>query len=353
MEFKSSPHAPKCIDADFSKGRLAALCAWMAVLIFLFGAAVPAQTRMAQATAEPPAAAPAAHRFTDEIGRRVDVPMDVKRIVSLAPNLTEIVFALGEGDHLAGDTDFCDYPPEATQKPRVGGPVNPNLEQIVALTPGLVLATKSINRRETVEALARLGLPVYVTDPHSVDEMITSLERLGRILHAEKTAVPLVEDLRARLSDLDRRLAGTVPRRVLFVVWTDPLISIGRDTFIADALRRAGARSVVDTTAEWPRVSLEEIVRLQPEFVVFASAHAGDTQHDIDALRSRPGWRELDALRHGHIVVISDAINRPAPRMVDAIEQLARALHSESFVSRDRQSRRAPHVTEETCACAR
>ena len=353
MEFKSSPRAPKCIDADFSKGRLAVLCAWMAVFIFLFGAPVPAQTRIAQAPDEPPAAAPAAHLFTDEIGRRVDVPTNVKHIISLAPNLTEIVFALGEGDHLAGDTDFCDYPAEATQKPRVGGPVNPNLEQIVALTPGLVLATKAINRRETVEALARLGLSVYVTDPHSVDEMIMSVERLGRVLHAEKTAVPLVEDLRARLSDLDRRLAGTVPRRVLFVVWTDPLISIGRDTFIADALRRAGARSVVDTTAEWPRLSLEEIVRLQPEVVVFASAHAGDTQQDIDALRTRSGWRDLSALRRGDIVVISDAINRPAPRMVDAIEQLARALHPESFAWRDRPSKRATHVTEEACACAR
>ena len=157
-------------------------------------------------------------------------------------------------------------------------------------------------------------------------------------MHAEKTAEALVKDLRARLSDLDRRLAGAAPRRVLFVVWTDPLISIGRDTFIADALRHAGAQSVVDTAAEWPRINLEEIVRLQPEFLVFASAHAGDTQHDIDALRSRPGWRDLDALRHGKIVVISDAINRPAPRMVDAIEQLARALHPESFASRDAAS---------------
>ena len=131
--------------------------------------------------------------------------------------------------------------------------------------------------------------------------------------------------------------AWPAPRRAAcsFVVWTDPLISIGRDTFIADALRHAGARSVVDTAAEWPRVNLEEIIRLQPEFLVFASAHAGDTQHDIDALRSRPGWRDLDALRRGKIVVISDAINRPAPRMVDAIEQLARALHSESFASRN------------------
>ncbi len=268
---------------------------------------------------------------TDEIGRRVEIPREVDRVVSLAPNLTEIVFALGDGNHLAGDTDFCDYPVEATQKPHVGGPVNPNLEEIVALVPDLILATKSINRRETVNALEHISLPVYVTDPHSVEGMIASVEHLGSALGVEQSAATLAGELRDRLADLDRRLAGTAPRRVLFVVWTDPLISVGRETFIADALRRAGGRSVVETNAEWPHVSLEEIVRLQPEVLVFASAHAGDTQRDIDSLRTRPGWKNLDAIQHSNIVVVSDAINRPAPRMVDAIEQLARALHPEAF----------------------
>src|ERR1700686_3276368 len=166
--------------------------------------------------------------------------------------------------------------------------------------PDLVLATKSINRRETVNALAHIGLPVYVTDPHSVAEMIVSVEHLGSALGAEKSAATLAEDLRGRLADLDRRLSGAAPRRVLFVVWTDPLISVGRNTFIADALRRAGGRSVVDTSEEWPRINFEEILRRQPEFVVFASAHTADTQHDIDALRTRPGWRDLEAIREGH-----------------------------------------------------
>jgi cobalamin transport system substrate-binding protein len=272
--------------------------------------------------------------YTDEVGRRVQIPLEAERVVSLAPNLTEIVFALGDGNHLAGDTDYCDYPPEAAQKPHVGGPVNPNLEEIVALMPDLVLATKSINRRETVNALDHIGLPVYVTDPHSIEGMIASVEHLGSALGAEKSAASLAEDLRGRLSDLDRRLSGAAPRRVLFVVWTDPLISVGRGTFIADALRRAGGRSVVDTKAEWPRVSLEEVVRLQPEVLVFASAHSGNTQRDVDALRTRPGWKNLAAMQHGNVVVVSDAINRPAPRMVDAIEHLARALHPEAFASR-------------------
>jgi iron complex transport system substrate-binding protein len=257
----------------------------------------------------------------------------VDRVVSLAPNLTEIVFALGEGNRLAGDTDFCDYPAEATQKPHVGGPVNPNMEEIVALKPDLVLTTKSINRRETVSALEQIGLPVFVTDPHTVEGMIASVEHIGNALGTEKSAGALADNLRVRLAELDRRLAGSEVRRVLFVVWTDPLISVGRDTFIADALRRAGGKSVVETKVEWPHVSLEEIVRLQPEVLVFASAHAGETQHDIDRLRTRPGWKNLEAIQRGNIVVISDAINRPAPRMVDAIEHLARALHPQAFTA--------------------
>jgi ABC-type Fe3+-hydroxamate transport system substrate-binding protein len=339
---------PNRKGADFRISQRAANCAVILAVFLLFcGGPIAAQTGAARAGLS------AGRALTDEVGRRVEVPPEAGRVVSLAPNLTEIVFALGDGNHLAGDTDFCDYPEEAKRKPHVGGPVNPNLEEIVALSPDLVLATKSINRRETVDALDRIGLPVYVTDPHSIEGMIASVEHLGSALGSEKSAAALAVDLRSRLADLERRLAGSAPRRVLFVVWTDPLISIGRDTFIADALRRAGARSVVDTAVEWPRVSLEEIVRLQPEVLVFASAHAGDTQRDIDALRTRPGWRNLEALRREKIVVVSDAINRPAPRMVDAIEQLARALHPEAFSSRTFPPRDSKPFLEEACACAR
>jgi cobalamin transport system substrate-binding protein len=327
--------------------RFAAFCAWL-LAFFL----VPlGQTVAAQVSGSQPEIS-ARREVVDETGRRVQVAQEGVRIVSLAPNLTEIVFALGDGNHLAGDTDFCDYPAEAAQKPHVGGPVNPNLEQIVALMPDIILAT-SINRRETVSALERLGLPVFISDPHSVEEMIASVEHLGNALGVEKSAADLAGDLRKRLSDLDRRLAGAAPRRVLFVVWTDPLMSIGRGTFIADALRLAGGRSVVDAKTEWPHVSLEELVRLQPEFLVFAIAHAGDTQHDIDALRTLPGWRDLEAMRRGNIVAVSDAINRPGPRMVDAIEQLARALHPEAFMAGATPASESNSIVAEACACAR
>ena len=268
---------------------------------------------------------------TDETGRAVKVPQPVQRIVSLAPNITETLYALGTQDRLVGVTDYCDYPAEATTKPKVGGAINPNLEEVVALRPDLVLATKALNRRETVEALERLAIPAYATDPRTVEDLLASTLRLAEVIGARGQGEALVASLRARLSDVKRRLGTRAPRRVLFVVWTDPLISVGRDTFIADTLRWAGAESVVDTPQDWPRIALEEAVRLQPEYLVFAVSHSEEGTLNLRELRERRGWRGLEAVRQGHVAVVSDAINRPAPRLVDAIEQLARQLHPDAF----------------------
>ncbi len=138
-------------------------------------------------------------RVTDEMGRAVEIPEAARRIVSLAPNLTETLFALGLGDRVVGDTDFCDYPAEARSKPHVGGPVNPNLEAIAGLHPDLVLATRAINRPETVRGLEQLHIPIYATDPRSVEEVVTSTARLGELLGAGEQGKTVVADLRQRL----------------------------------------------------------------------------------------------------------------------------------------------------------
>lgn len=333
--------------------RLAAAWAGLALLaVFFFGGSVGARAGAAQAAPSQNANSPA-RELTDELGRKVELPQDVKRVVSLAPNLTEIVFALGKGVHLVGDTDYCDYPPEAEQKAHVGGPVNPNLEAIAALKPDLILASGSINRPETVHALDRIGLPAFVTYPHSVEGMVASVEHIGAAIGAEKSAGVLAQDLRDRLAELQKRVGGSTPRRVLFVVWTDPLISIGTDTFIADAVRLAGGRSTVETKGEWPHISLEQIVRLQPDVLVFASAHGAETHREIDELRDRPGWRDLIAMQQDHVVVVSDAINRPAPRMVDVIERMARAFHPEAFTTGATFGSNSSEASAEACACAR
>jgi iron complex transport system substrate-binding protein len=271
-------------------------------------------------------------RVTDETGRAVAVPQPVRRIVSLAPNLTETLFALGVGDRVVGVTDYCDYPLEATTREHVGGPVTPNLEKIAQLRPDLVFVTRSGgNRLSTVSSLETLGIAVFATDPHSVDELIASTERLGELAGAADQGRQVADALRARLDAVAQRLSGSTPRRVLLVVWIEPLITVGRDTFIADALRRAGAENVIQTAQDWPNASLEEVARRQPEYLIFASDHSEESDRQIANLGGLPGWKDLEAVRNKHIIVLSEAIARPAPRLVDVIEQLARELHPERF----------------------
>ena len=280
----------------------------------------------------PTDAPPSFLEVNDETGRRVHIPQPVRRIISLAPSLTETIFALGAGDRLAGDTDYCDYPAEALSKPKVGGAINPSIEKIMVLHPDLVLATKSLNRRETVVALEQLGIATYATDPHTVEGVLTSVARLGEVIGARDAGHQLVLDLRGRLDDVKRRVGGVPPRRVLFIVWLNPLITVGRDTFLADALRWAGAESVIQSSQDWPQISLEEIVRLQPGYLVLASSHAESAMRDFQALAELPGWRNLEAVQNKRVAIISDAVNRPSPRLVDAIEQLAKQLHPEAFL---------------------
>jgi iron complex transport system substrate-binding protein len=318
-----------------TSARCAALCC-----AFIFAAALRAQAPAPSPVPEkntaptsPVAAAspatPAYREVQDELGRTVKIPQPVSRIVSLAPSLTETVYALGQQSHLVGDTDYCDYPPEAKSIAKVGGVVNPSIEQVASLHPDLVLVAAT-NRFETVRALDDLNIPVYETDPHTVDEIVASTARLGDVLGAPQNGAALAAQLQQRLADLRAKLANQTARRVLFIVWTDPLISVGKNTFIADALAKAGAISIVDAVQDWPHLSLEEVVRLQPEYLIF-TVQNDEKAPDASTLAILPGWRSLEAVKNRRFAVISDAVDRPAPRLISAIEDLARQLHAEAF----------------------
>lgn len=332
--------------------------AWIAISALC---ALAAPARAAVQAAGSPAQAARADRsasieVTDELGRTIEVPQPVRRIVSLAPNLTETVYALDAGDRMVGDTNVDDFPAAAKALPHVGAVLAPSLEQIVALRPDLVLATNDLNRRVTVEALARMGLAVYVTDPLSIEDVLNSTARIARLIGAGERGDSAVAEMRARLDALAQRLANVPPRRVLFVVWTAPLISVGKHTFLNDELVRAGARSVVEIADSWPQISFEYVLKLQPEYLVFAGSLSEAGAPPVEELAKLPGWRDLDAVRSGKIVVVSEAIDRPGPRMVDAIEQLARLLHPEIFAPGAPAASRltAPENRTEVCtACAR
>src|ERR1700677_792046 len=265
---------------------------------------------------------------TDETGRRVAIPFSVRHVVTLAPDWTETVYALGLEDKLAADTTFCDTPAAAKWKPHIGSPQTPSLEAIVALHPDLVLATTSINRAETADALLRLGIPVYTSDPHTVRGMLESIARMADLMGANEQGTALVAQLQARLDAVHARIAELPLVHVLFVVWEDPLITIGQNTFIADALRWAGAESVIVANQNWPQVSMEEIVRLQPEYILFTANHSeADRDHELDRLRTQPAWKALKAIQMGDILRVNDEITKPSPGLIGAIEQIAHELH--------------------------
>jgi len=270
---------------------------------------------------------------TDDVGREVRVAQPVQRIVSLAPSVTEIIYALGAQDRLVGDTDYCDYPAEARQKKHVGSVMAPNMEEIVALRPDVVIASKAGNRIETVRALESLHISVYGTYARTVSEVLQSMLKMGSIIGAGGQASKLVADLQARLDDLRRRLENAPRVRVLFVVWREPLISMGQQTFLADAIRVAGGESVVNSEQDWPHVSMEEMVKLQPDYVVLSADDRAHGEADLAAIANAPGWRDLKAIREKRIAIVPDAISYPAPRLIDAIEQLARQLHPEAFAT--------------------
>ncbi len=309
--------------------------------VFACGAqpAASASVRPQQNAATPadPAAQTAANKratklVTDETGRHMAIPLNVQRVVTLAPNLTETIYALGLESKLAGDTTYCDIPPAAKEKPHVGAPQDPSLEAIVALHPDLVLATTSINRPETADALLKLGVPVYTSDPHTITGMLGSTTMIADLMGASEQGAKLVTDSQKHLDALHAALQDRPLAHVLFVVWEDPLISIGQNTFIADALRWAGAESIIEATQNWPPVSMEEVVRLQPEYIVLTPDHLeAETHERANDLRERPTWRELRAVKLGHVVMASDEFTRPSPGLVEAIESLAHELHPEVF----------------------
>jgi iron complex transport system substrate-binding protein len=236
---------------------------------------------------------------------------------------------LGLGDLVVGDTDYCDFPLEARTKPHVGAMLNPSLEKIVALEPDLVLGTDEANRRETADQLARLGIPLYGLTAHSLEGAIQSIEELGRTLGWEQPTEKLVARLRERVEVVEKRVQDGHQPKVLFVVWYRPLITAGEPTFIADVIRRAGGISISDDLkGEWPHMSLEEVLKRDPDVILFPKTEA--FAPGLEEFQKLPGWRELPAVKSRRMYFISETIMRPSPRLVDALEELADILHPES-----------------------
>jgi ABC-type Fe3+-hydroxamate transport system substrate-binding protein len=266
----------------------------------------------------------ASRTVKDELGRTVQVPDHPHRVVCLVPSVVDIVYALGAGADVAAISDFTKYPKEALEKPSIGLPLNPSIETIVALHADLAVGTGDLNTLEFAGQLERLGIAVFMVDPHGIEGIYASIFSIGRALNREPDAKTLVARLRTRVDTVKARVSGKPRVRVFMAIWYDPVMTIGRRAFISELIEAAGARSVTDDIAqEWPEVSIETVVSRQPDALLFASG-SGITPEE---LKARPGWEHLKAVREGRIYYTDDRVQYPSPIAFDALEDLAKQFH--------------------------
>ena len=260
----------------------------------------------------------------DELGREVRVPDHPHRLVCLAPSITETVYELGFGANIVGITDYTRYPPEAAAKPSVGGVINPSLEKLASLRPDLVLAIGDLNSSDLVHSIEELGIPVFAIDPHGVEGIYRSILSIGEAINQTKRAATLVAELRARGEAVRKRVAGLRRPSVFFLLWADPIITAGHGAFITQLIEMAGGDSITkNLPGEWPRLNLETLVSMQPEYVLVVR----DSGVNVKLLSEQPGWQSLQAIDKGRVLLLDDRINFPSPVALDALQDLAKQLH--------------------------
>jgi len=279
-------------------------------------------------TQQPPEG-PVRREITDDAGRRVSVPVPTNRVISLAPNLTEIVFAIGAGDRLVGRTTYCDFPAEAKNVATVGDTLQPSHERIIALQPQVVLVSTASQLEVFTQQLQNQNIAVFVTDPHDLDGVFHSIDQIGRIVGHTQQAELLIQRLRDRTRAVEEAVKGRSPVRVFYQLSAEPLYTAGHDSFVTDLMRRAGAVSVTaDVPGAWPKYSNESALAAKPEAIILPTGGSMGAANSTvtEALRESP------AALQGRVYKINDDhLTRPGPRAVNGLEAMARALHPEAF----------------------
>lgn len=260
----------------------------------------------------------------DDLGKDIKLPGEVNRAVSLAPNLTEIIFAVGAGEKLVGVTSFCNYPEEAKKIQKVGDTLKPNIENIIALKPDVVFVSTDSQLESFTETLKKQGISVFVTSPGSLEDIYRSIGKIGEIFGKSTKAESVIGDLKKRVARVELKTKDSEKIKT-FVQIDRSLYTIGEESFLTDLIERAGGVSVTkDVVTAYPKISKEMALALNPEIIILSESADNDLPNEV--------FKNSSAVKNGRVYKINaDILSRPAPRIVDALEQIAKSLHPEKF----------------------
>jgi iron complex transport system substrate-binding protein len=269
--------------------------------------------------------------FKDEVGREVAFSFPPKRIVSLAPNVTEILFSLGLDEEIVGVSIHCNFPEEAKTKVQVGSYISLDFERIVSLKPDLIIATGAGNTRDMVERLERLGFPTYVIFPKNFEDVLQSIRHLGQVAGREREGMEIIQGMKRRRESVVEVTQGLPRPRVFLQIGETPIVTVGKNSFANDLIRLAGGENIAGKEKEmYPRFGMEEILKRSPEVILVSSMNPKGNYEKV--LQEWSRWKTIPAVKNGRIHLIdSDLVDRPSPRIIEGLEEMAKFLHPERF----------------------
>jgi iron complex transport system substrate-binding protein len=262
----------------------------------------------------------------DDLGRLVTINGTPERIISLAPSNTEILFALGLGDRVVGVTMYCDYPPEAQDKEKVGDYYGPDIEKIIALQPDLVLAT-DFHRFDLIPALEQQGVAVFAVAPQTLDDVLESIQKIGQIADKEAEALELVDRMTSKIEEIEEQTKELEEKpRVFYMTWQDPMWTVGRATWIDDLINISGGVNIFSQYFEsGAMVEIEWVILLNPEIII-------TSEWSYEWALNATELASTNASQTGRIYTFDDDLaQRPGPRLVEGLEWFAYLIHPEIF----------------------
>jgi iron complex transport system substrate-binding protein len=280
-----------------------------------------------------PTTTPAPVVINDQMGRTVTLTTTTpQRIVSLSPSTTEILFALGLNDRIAGVTNYCNYPPEAKEKPSVGDYTAPNMEKLISLDPDLILVTEE-QEDDVLPQLVSKGLTVIGIKPGSVSEVFDSINIIGAATGKTKEANDMVKDLKDRIQRVTAKTANlpeSSKPKVFYIIWNDPLWTVGSNTFHDELIAMAGGVNITHDLSGYVDITLETVIAKNPDIII-AGVGMGDGQDaPFTYAKTEPRLADTTARQKGQVYSVNmDIVSRPGPRLVDALEELLAIIHPE------------------------